>query len=477
MTHPPSTAPPVVRFDPGRRALDIARLELTDDAIVNEARHWSSGQRGTAIDDETELAAADLEPFVREALTLGSRALAVLGEAADSRAVERLLHEVGERTAASTGQAAELTQRSARAAAEAIETVAKATRTSLTETEERTRTTMSGAVESATKAITAEIQRVLGGENPELVQRLRPLLDAFGHQIGEQARSAFDSFVQQAGKQLDPADPTSPMAKLATSLAEQQKTQNERFDARHAELAAALGELTTAVRIDREKSNVVQLTTLKGRPFEDAVGALLQEIAAGLGDEYEATHDTVGLLPRSKRGDGVLHVDGASAGVVVEMTDSPGRAWAPYLEDAERNRGVSTSLGVVRTPEQNGGQHVRVLGRRRVVLAFDPESDDPGLLRTVVQLLRAAAMAASGRNGAAEIATAEEHITAAIDQLGLLDTIKKAASAIQKRAGDIDGDCSKVAIGVQRHLDLATAALAGLGTESSATAESIPGVA
>ncbi len=48
-------------------------------------------------------------------------------------------------------------------------------------------------------------------------------------------------------------------------------------------------------------------------------------------------------------------------------------------------------------------------------MAFDPEHDDPSLLRTVVMLLRAAAIAASARTGATEIATAEEKIGEAID--------------------------------------------------------------
>lgn len=120
------------------------------------------------------------------------------------------------------------------------------------------------------------------------------------------------------------------------------------------------------------------------------------------------------------------------------MTESVGREWGAHLDEAERNRGAAASLGVVRTPEQNGGQHVRVLGPRRVVLAFDPERDEPELLRTVVQLLRTAVLAASSRSGAAEIATAGEHITAAAAQLDLIDGIKKAAGGIRKTTLSIE---------------------------------------
>jgi hypothetical protein len=56
-----------------------------------------------------------------------------------------------------------------------------------------------------------------------------------------------------------------------------------------------------------------------------------------------------------------------------------------------------------------------------VVVAFDPEQNEPELLRTVVQLLRAAALAASARSGDAEVSTATEDIAAATAQLSVID--------------------------------------------------------
>ena len=48
-----------------------------------------------------------------------------------------------------------------------------------------------------------------------------------------------------------------------------------------------------------------------------------------------------------------------------------------------------------------------------MVLAFDPECDDPALLRTVVMLLRTMTLASTRREGAQQIATAEEKIAEA----------------------------------------------------------------
>ena len=110
-----------------------------------------------------------------------------------------------------------------------------------------------------------------------------------------------------------------------------------------------------------------------------------------------------------------------------------------------------------------------MLGARRIVLAFDPEDDEPGLLRTVVMLLRASALAAASRSGAAQIATAEEKIAEALAQLGKLDDVRKTAGAIQKNALKIESSCTGINSGIQRLLDDALAALgaaaAGPGVE------------
>lgn len=159
-----------------------------------------------------------------------------------------------------------------------------------------------------------------------------------------------------------------------------------------------------------------KVTPIKGDTFEDQLNTVLTAIAAGLDDEYTDTHATVGAVSRSKKGDG-LTVNGGAARVVIEMTDSARDNWTAYFDEAERNRHAAASLGFVRTPDQNGGQSIRVLGPRRIVLAFDPGSDDPELVRTIVMLLRTGALAAATRKGAHQIATAEEKITEAVDQL------------------------------------------------------------
>jgi hypothetical protein len=233
------------------------------------------------------------------------------------------------------------------------------------------------------------------------------------------------------------------------------------------------------LRVQEAKRAVARVTPIKGASFEANIHKLMEDIAAGLGDEYADTTTKIGLVPRSKKGDGVLAVEGGSTRIVLEVTDSMRTGWGDYLDDAERNRAASAALGVVRTPEQNAGRTIRVLGPRRIVLSFNPDADDPELLRTVLLLLRTVAITATTRTGAAEIATAEEKITEAIMRLEKVDEVKKLAGGIQKNAAKIDSECAGISAGIHRLLDHALTALAGAGntTAGSSARDVEPGAA
>jgi hypothetical protein len=286
-------------------------------------------------------------------------------------------------------------------------------------------------------------------------------LDKFETDLDMKVRTSTGDLLTKAAKQFDPSDPSSPMAKHAAELSRQHEKLTQQLDKQHGELAAQVQELTTALRIQEAKASLVKVTPIKGGSFEDQVHALLRDIAAGLGDEYAETGATVGLLPRCKKGDGLLTVDGGPARVVLEMTDSARTGWGAYFEEAERNRAGQASLGLVRTTDQNEGRSIRVIGYRRVVLAFDPDHDSPELLRTAVMLLRASAIVASTRTGASEIATAEEKIGEAIAELAEIDKIKKLAGSIQKNAAKIDSQCTGLNASIRRLLDQALGALVG----------------
>lgn len=97
------------------------------------------------------------------------------------------------------------------------------------------------------------------------------------------------------------------------------------------------------------------------------------------------------------------------------------------------------------------------------MLAFDPATDDPAWLRTVVQLLRLAALAASGRQDRAEIHTADEKITEALGMLTKIDDIRKVAGTIRGHANKIEQQSEDVRTGLDRLLSQAQSALSVAG--------------
>jgi hypothetical protein len=102
-----------------------------------------------------------------------------------------------------------------------------------------------------------------------------------------------------------------------------------------------------------------------------------------------------------------------------------------------------------------------VLGARRIVLAFDPEADSPDLLRTVVQIVRLAAAAASKRDTDGEIVTAQEKIDEALVTLSKIDTIEQTAGLISKSALKISSESGTLRTEITRLLRQAAAALVG----------------
>ncbi|WP_280317993.1 Fis family transcriptional regulator [Nocardia wallacei] len=453
--------PKKAHFDPDRSAVIVEHLTVRDRDVAREAQRWTTGERGQIVDDNDALAAADLTNYVTEALRLGAHALSVTGQVQETQALEHMLKGVGSQTADATARAAELTERAVRDASDAVTRAALDAKKAITEADKRNRQEFTTAVAAAKQEMNSELRRIFAGESPELVERLQPVLDKFGTDLDTRVTAGTSELLAKVARQFDPADPTSPMAKHAAELGARQEQLAQQLDRQHAALSHKLEEVSTALKIKEAKAALAQVTPLKGDPYEKRMSAVLVDIASGLGDEYLETGRTVGLLPRCKKGDGVLVVNAGECRIVIEMTDSARSGWNDYLDEAERNRGAVASLGLVRTVGQNNNQTVRVIGPHRVLLAFDPDNDDPDLVRTIVMLLRTMALTTAARTGTDDVATAEEKIAEALAQLTKIDSVKKLSASIQKSATKIDSECTNLNSGIQRLLDEALAALAG----------------
>ncbi len=464
-----STSTPAVRYDTLHCAVVIDQLAITEQSIVVESRRWSQGRRGPALTAE-QMAGVDLTPFLRQALTVGVQAISTAGGIQEKFNLEGLVAEVGDRTAEAT----------ARAATATTDAITQATTTLQRASAERViadagtcaRQSFSENVDGARESLADEINRLVGGDHPELLARLTPVLATFGRDLDDRAAKQTTELIGKVIRQFDPADPTSPMAKHNQELSRQQLSLRETLEKNHQELEAKVDELTGALRATRAAADATtaSITTLKGESYAQNIHLLMAEIAAGLGDEYSDTGAVPGTILRNKKGDGVLAVDGGAVRVVLEMTDSKRTTWNGYLDEAERNRGASASLGLVRSPDQLSGYGMRTFDARRIVLAFDPEHDDPSLLRTAVQLLRLSAIAASSRQDSGEIETAQEKLAEAISLLSRIDEIKRLAGLVTANGTKIDKESDVIRLSLDRLLGQAQHALAGVASSAAVAA-------
>jgi hypothetical protein len=168
----------------------------------------------------------------------------------------------------------------------------------------------------------------------------------------------------------------------------------------------------------------------------------------------------------------VLTVQGGDVRVALEMTDSERSGWSAYLDEAERNRGAIASLGIVRNADQNGGHGLLCLGPRRLVMAFDPETDDVDRLRTAVQLLRLMAQAAARDTAGGEVRIAEEKLSEALITLGRIEKITKTAGSVRQHANTIETESEKLRGELTR---LLTQARIALGTGFDGASDEVTG--
>lgn len=403
-----------ISYDPENHVLHIGNIEITDREVIREAARWTTGQRGEAVESRSHLSTADLGPFVRESVTVGARVLAIAAQSGETDAVQRAVRDASESMASAAKRASDNAEDAARRASDTMKT--------------------------ATREVHESIIRIIGGENPELLDRLRPVLDRVGGDLETKVAAALEQ--------------------AHVSMAEESKRQ-------HAEVTALIHEVRkeVAVKVAEQVavSEVRSSTTLKGFDFEDQLAPILHEVAAQIGDRYQETADRVGILPNCKKGDGVFHVSAGNCRILVEAHDGATKHWVEYLDEAERNRKASCSLGIVRRVEDNGGRLLRVLSPKRVILAFDPENDTHELLHTTVLLMRTVAVAAATKFDDADLPGVEDKIREALAAIESLDEARKSARAINGHVEKIEKGIERASKKIRENLGAAAESLSGTG--------------
>ncbi len=105
---------------------------------------------------------------------------------------------------------------------------------------------------------------------------------------------------------------------------------------------------------------------------------------------------------------------------------------------AEITRGAQASLGLVPHVGLLNDVKLRCFGPRRVVMAFDPDTDDdPDLLPAMLQLHRLSALAAASRASNEAVDSADEKLAEALSVLTKIAEIEHGAQLIKRHANTV----------------------------------------
>ena len=279
-------------YDSSGPAVVIHDLTVNNPTVCSEAARWSTGQRGPAVGADA-LVDVDLSAFVTQAMAVGAQAIAAAGGVQDTYNLEQLVSDVGTRTAETSAKAAEATTAVVKSASDGMQKASTDAKNAIAEAGLLARKGFGETVESARKDLREEINRLVGGENPELVARLSPLLDTFGRDMNERVAKQTGELLEKAVRQFDTSDPTSPMAKHAKGLREQQDALSLTLVKNHEALAVKVDQLTTAVKVATAAADatsaIAKVTPIKGDTYAGSIHRVRHQIATHLGDEYTDT--------------------------------------------------------------------------------------------------------------------------------------------------------------------------------------------
>jgi hypothetical protein len=377
-------------FALGRRVV-ISSLEIEDDDLV---------QLVGEADDPVKL--------VQEVAALGARMIRMTQTTVDAAVVERRFGSLEQRVDEGLTNAVELIGETAATYLDPENGVLKAI---LDELEKN----LGDAFDPASKAsVLAKFEDLLTTGTADLKSVVRDL--------------------------VDPGNPESPLGRL----------KNELTDAMQ-ELGRMVTELYTQFAVAQTEADVLELSAIKGRRYEEAVFEAVASFAALIGDEAEPVGDQTGSAA-NKRGDALVTLNadatpGTRGRIVVEAKDRKLsiRDTHAELERAMKNRDAAAGVIVFSSQEKAPTSTPLQVFGSKVVVVLDKDDLDERALRLGIAAARCFVQRQlnSTRGEAHDIDGALELVDQGQQALAAHTTIKgfltQAHTQINNAGGSIEG--------------------------------------
>jgi hypothetical protein len=309
------------------------------------------------------------------------------------------------------------------------------------------------------------IDKVLGPENGHLNRELEKLFsDGSTASVQNKVRELVNQELTRSRddlmRQFSAADGSNPLADFKAGTIRVLKAAEERQHETQQRLLHQMAELDKqlqALRLEKEKLEEVEAErdrgTAKGRTFEEAVAAALDEIALAQGDVSEAVGDVTEAT--GKVGDVVVSIDAcngpARGRIVFEAKDS--RLSKPKaLEELDRaitERSADFAVMVVASDDRLPAkvQQLREYNGDKLLVALDPDGDSLGL-EYAYRLARARVLMkrsdADGIDAAAVTAAAERALAALTEERKIKQQLTGAKTNIDKAVDYVEAMTGRV---------------------------------
>jgi hypothetical protein len=370
-----------VHFDPDKQILTIDGLEIKDLQVIELVRQkLENGE--------------DIEALVLELLEIGAKAASVFSSNAGAETIKN-----------------------------AVETAQKGIGTSLVSVTDTIKSEMKMltaddgnlniTINKVMKDFAKDVESSIAGEDAPVRKAISTSLEAMLKRLNESVDKSLKSQNEGIEKLLDPENPTSPLRGLRTQL-----------DG----ITQIVRDLQQAEQIENAEDAIKDNAPIGGVEYEKRAVDALISVVNKLGDTCESTGATEGYVKRNKMGDAVAEFAtgiGQKIRIVFEAKDSALtiEKWRKEMEGSLKNRRAEGFIGLCKSTElmPTKGQRLWIDGMKSVVIAFDPEHDDPELLRSIYQFVKLTTMTRSGELGENQAAKLLDHLQSSIKVIKKFD--------------------------------------------------------
>jgi hypothetical protein len=231
----------------------------------------------------------------------------------------------------------------------------------------------------------------------------------------------------------------SPLKALKSDLIESSQNLNKQVTDKIDAVNAKVDAINT-------KRQIIMNSTKKGLPFEDSIFEVLAQIATASADEAIKTGQTSGLIKNCKKGDVTVSVNklssrGHNVNIVFEAKSMAMSRdeWRKELNLAMTNRAAEISVAVVQTVDQMPNKsRTSIQDNQQLMVAFDPEFDDPAVLACIYNVAKAYAVSRSLEGTQVNFKVIQEAVQQLQFSISDLESIEGALKTSHKALEKID---------------------------------------